>query len=83
MKPTVPPAADPEFLVLMRGDRPLAVYFRGVQIRNVRAVDVLTTATITDAVRSRISLELVGETIPVRQYEPEEAAHAVADEPPA
>lgn len=70
----VPPPA-PQFRVVMQGPRRGMVFFKGEVIANVRMVDVAVTATINDVVRSRISIELVGEVIPVSQEE--------ADAPPA
>lgn len=41
------------------------VSFNGQLVRNVRSVDVSTTISVDDVVRSRITIELVGEPIPV------------------
>lgn len=55
----------PEFQVLIDTPRRAAVYFRGVRIRNVRSVEVTAKLDIDDVLRSTITIELVGEMIPV------------------
>ena len=63
--PPLPPA--PQFRVVFSGTSKGKgrVFFNGVEVQHVRMIDAATTASLNDVVRSRISIELVGEVISV------------------